>query len=65
MQRIRGNTEKGNTAEPTEGNTMIKDEQGIGYYPLKEGLKGQRFYPGRLGYHPDNWIKSHVFKIGR
>ena len=35
---------------------MIKDEQGIPYYPLKAGLTGQRFYPGRLGYHPGGCV---------
>ena len=49
-----GITEQGITSVVQQSNTMIKDEQGILYYPLKGGLTGQRFYPGRLGYHPDN-----------
>ncbi len=47
-----GITEQGITSVVQQSNTMIKDEQGIMYYPLRGGLKGQRFYPGRNGYHP-------------
>ena len=47
--RQKGVTKQGVTVEGvTEGMTL--DEQGIGYYPLKEGLK--RWYPGNNGYHP-------------
>ena len=31
---------------------LIEDEQGYYYKELKAGLKGQRWYPGRNGYHP-------------
>lgn len=35
---------------------MIVDEQGYYYKELKGGLKGQRWYPGRNGYHPPKCI---------
>ena len=56
MQRVRGNTGQGNTEESVLPDGMIADEQGIAYFPLKAGLKGQRWYPGRNGYHPPKCI---------
>ena len=35
---------------------MIRDEQGYYYKELKGGLKGQRWYPGRNGYHPEGCV---------
>ena len=35
---------------------LVEDEQGFYYKELKAGLKGQRWYPGRNGYHPSNCV---------
>ena len=32
---------------------LIEDEQGYYYKELMGGLSNQRWYPGRLGYHPE------------
>ena len=52
----KGITSEGITVTPDViPDGMIIDEQGIPYYPFrwKGGLKGQRWYPGRNGYHPE------------
>ena len=51
-QRAKGMTYEGMTEQGMTQEGMIIDEQGIPYHPLKAGLKGQRWYPGRNGYHP-------------
>ena len=35
---------------------LIEDEQGFYYKELKGGLSNQRWYPGRLGYHPSGCV---------
>ena len=54
-KKLQGMTE-GMTEQGMTLSGMIIDEQGIGYYPLKGGLKGQRWYPGRNGYHPEGCV---------
>ena len=55
--RTKGITPQGITVIPDViPDGMIADEQGIVYFPLKAGLKGQRWYPGRNGYHPPKCI---------
>lgn len=44
-----GSNIKGLTAIVQEANKMYKDEQDIMYFKVD----GQRFYPGRNGYHPE------------
>lgn len=45
----KGITSQGITSRVQESNKMFKDEQDIMYFKVD----GQRFYPGRNGYHPE------------
>ena len=55
--RAKGITEEGITQPKPEGITgLVQDEQGYWYAELKAGLSGQRWYPGRNGYHPADCV---------